>query len=1115
MYGYGYVSLNNGEAGEEVPFLNTITTPSPSGSGSSTATIYYGSNYFVTGTEDGNGQTVSYAPISGSPGTIVTVSGTGMPQPFSYTESFDSSMRLNWITNGADQPMLYYAYLSGTDVYKPSAESDSNGHTVKYTYDSFGNVITKTSPYGTETTNTYAYTDFALGELVSSEEGSKVATSFSYYEPSGLVQTINAPTPYGITTAQPTVPYNFYYDSLGDLTEVQTPGSTVGSTVTTTYTYGSSPQFGQVLSATDNLGHTKFFTYDDQANVTSATDARGYTTYYGNTSRTGGYNIADQNVLVTYPATGQTGTGNSQQVTTYEYTGGPVESVSATNEAGTTVRTVNYAYGAEGELLGVSGSAPTTTYSYDAMYRPLTVSDGKANVTHYYYNAQGFLDSVTYPGYSGAPAFSPSTGAWYVTGRDSVHYASYDPIGDPGTRVDGRGVVTSYLYSDPANQLTDVSYDVSGAPVASQSAVFLTYDNYGRLATIQNGLTKVQYGFYIGAQYYPGYDDSNRPLCQQVTYYNDESTLFSKDLVRYYNPDGSKSESVLYPYVGSTHYCTYTYDAAQRLASETNPFGQTTSYSYFDNNWLGGVTLEAPSTGPTTSYVPNPLGETTELINRDSNADGDAVGSDFSSIKHDGVGNQTGDSVVFNAYTPYSGSTSYTYDGLDELTDESSTRNSGYNLGFAFDSAQNATTYLNVGGRTFNSDNQLTGAGGSSYGYDGDGNLTSINSTAITYDVEDRMTAVPGSLTNGYGADGSRATSTDLAVGTVYYLYDWDSIAPAFEFSAGGSALAVNTYGLTGLTSRATAATTTYYEFDPQGNVCQRLDINGVTHNASITTGFGTVTNYAPPNDPFGYAAQSGGYTDQTTGLVAMGSRFYMSGIGRFLNRDPIGAAGGTNVYAYTNNNPVNNVDPSGLAKQQDDGGDWAVSMADSTVDPSSRALADIAVPGSCGRQLFSGLADSVAGVVTAPLKAITGQDLIAGTSISPGDRLLAVVMTALEFIPGAGEEAAATGFDRIALGRFNHYVGDGQYEDMLDGFAESHKATSYRNWGYEVEGDMMPSVRDAMSKAKQIYFNMSDIDQDRALSGNYANGAEQELVEILNNEELFDKTNFDYDYVP
>ena len=55
-------------------------------------------------------------------------------------------------------------------------------------------------------------------------------------------------------------------------------------------------------------------------------------------------------------------------------------------------------------------------------------------------------------------------------------------------------------------------------------------------------------------------------------------------------------------------------------------------------------------------------------------------------------------------------------------------------------------------------------------------------------------------------------------------------------------------------------------------------------------------------------------YTDDETGLVYYGFRFYDPSKGRFLTRDPIGEAGGLNLYRFVGNDPVGRVDVWGLS---------------------------------------------------------------------------------------------------------------------------------------------------------------------------------------------------------
>jgi RHS repeat-associated protein len=75
--------------------------------------------------------------------------------------------------------------------------------------------------------------------------------------------------------------------------------------------------------------------------------------------------------------------------------------------------------------------------------------------------------------------------------------------------------------------------------------------------------------------------------------------------------------------------------------------------------------------------------------------------------------------------------------------------------------------------------------------------------------------------------------------------------------------------------------------------------------------------------EPFG-RAESSGTTDhvryQFTGrerdadwLYYYRARYYNPRLGRFLQPDPLGRAGGVNPYAYAANNPLSFIDPSGL----------------------------------------------------------------------------------------------------------------------------------------------------------------------------------------------------------
>jgi len=64
---------------------------------------------------------------------------------------------------------------------------------------------------------------------------------------------------------------------------------------------------------------------------------------------------------------------------------------------------------------------------------------------------------------------------------------------------------------------------------------------------------------------------------------------------------------------------------------------------------------------------------------------------------------------------------------------------------------------------------------------------------------------------------------------------------------------------------------------------------------------------------PYRFASALGVRFDSATGPRYLRQRWHDASLQRFISRDPIGLAGGPNLYTYTKNSPVDNVDPLGL----------------------------------------------------------------------------------------------------------------------------------------------------------------------------------------------------------
>ena len=843
-----------------------------------------------------NGWTVSY---SSGAGTFTVGAPLGATAGSGYT--------INFNTTPGSSPG--YGPTGTFSVLAAGSKPPS-----RFSWDSHGNLVSRTSPRGTTTTYTYSYANFALGELTQVQQGAKAPTTYAYYEPSGRVQSVTGPLP-GTTGSASTATTSYTYDALGNLLTVTAPGNNAASTITTTLNYtqdGSYSQpaaLGQPLTVTDNLGKVTHLRYDVLGRATGVKDALGNETDFT-------YTIGDAPLQTILPATGQTGSGHGGSQAGYLFAEpagfataqwpaatlqyGPAVTGTVYDESGTAIRQTVRAYGKEGETLSVTGSVEPVSYVYDALYRLKTLTDGGGHTTSYFYNPAGYLAQVVYPGAQATPPVAPLAAG----SRDTTTFPSYDPDGNLLTRVDGNNVATTYTYNDPESALTDITY-----PAGSISAVHLAYDAYGRRSAITDG---------TGGQTYV-YDDDNELTGKSVTW----TGFAAKTLSYTYYPNGSRQSMT-----ADGRAFAYRYDGVGRMSGLTNDNNEVTTYGYQDNGWLGTKTL---ANGVVTTFTRDAQGRLRDLVNKSS---GGATLSDFAvpaTGGYDGVGNRLSvTATIPGAPANYSGMTSYAYDygqsanpslNRSQLTGETSTRASG-TFAYGYDGGTsngpgNPTSFKGAA-NTFNSDNQILTGG---IGYDGNGNPTTCHTKTVTFDPENRLSSYTANPLYQYDGDGHLVkTQKDyrVAIGS-FRLYDGDMLLGFYNYS--GTSLSLfnmNTFGADGLVSvSAPSYGTAFFTFDERGSTAQRLDSTGAVKSTDVYDAYGkrTSTDYqdAAGTDNFGYGGQAGYWTDSGMNLILCTHRFYDPQAGRWLTRDPIGYGGGINLYGYTKNNPGNRWDPSGL----------------------------------------------------------------------------------------------------------------------------------------------------------------------------------------------------------
>jgi len=203
--------------------------------------------------------------------------------------------------------------------------------------------------------------------------------------------------------------------------------------------------------------------------------------------------------------------------------------------------------------------------------------------------------------------------------------------------------------------------------------------------------------------------------------------------------------------------------------------------------------------------------------------------------------------------------------------------------------------------------NRLLSAGAVNYTYDDEGRLQAAGSASFTFDCDQRLIGIDTGTQFFYDGRGNRLKAIRGGV-TTYYIYDpWGNLLA--EADANGITRKC-VYG-NGLLALATSLDLYCYHFDATGNTIALTDMAQTVVNSYVYEPFGQIlAQQETIAQPFKFVGRYGVMAEQN-GIYYMRARYYDPSVGRFISEDPLGFGGGdVNLFAYVQSNPIDRIDP-------------------------------------------------------------------------------------------------------------------------------------------------------------------------------------------------------------